>query len=101
MAGTPPPRQENLFDDSDGETEASKEVPRASLPRSNKPESGSRIDESGVVVEVCSGSGSEAVNQEMRDPLEVDLPTKQPNMEKVVVQGRGLHGMVKPRAIPL
>ena len=101
MAGTPPPRQENLFDDSDGETEASKEVPRASLPRSNKPESGSRIDESGVVVEVCSGSGSEAVNQEMRDPLEVDLPTKQPNMEKVVVQGRGLHGMVKPGAIPL
>merc|ERR1719430_2903614 len=90
MAGTPPPRQENLFDDSDGEGEAPKMTPSASLLR--PVEARGSKDESDGEVEVWTGEASKATaaNQEMRDPLEVALPTIQ---KKEVVQGRGLHGI--------
>ena len=96
MAGTPPPRQENLFDDSDGETEAPKMIPSTSLLR--PVEARGSKDESDGEVEVWTGEASQATaaNQEMRDPLEVALPTIQ---KKEVVQGRGLHGIVRPRTV--
>jgi len=101
MAGTPPPRQENLFDDSDGETDVSKGVPSASLSR--PVEAGGRKDESDGEVEVWTGEGSKATaaNHEMRDPLEVVLPrVALPTIGKEeVVQGRGLHGIVRPRTV--
>ena len=100
MARTPPPRQENLFDDDDGEAEAPKVIPRASLLRPAEPRG--RKDESGGEVEVWTDmvnqatATSTAANQEMRDPLEVALPTIQ---KKEVVQGRGLHGIARPRTL--
>ena len=100
MARTPPPRQENLFDDDDGEAEAPKVIPRASLLRPAEPRG--RKDESGGEVEVWTDmvnqatATSTAANQEMRDPLEVALPTIQ---KKEVVQGRGLHGIARPRTV--
>merc|ERR1711971_745777 len=102
MAGTPPPRQENLFDDSDGETEAPKGIPSASQPR--PVEAGSSKDESDGEVEVWTGEASQATaaaNQEMRDPLEVALPrVAVPTIQKKeVVHGRGLHGIVRPRTV--
>merc|ERR1712130_830683 len=101
MAGTPPPRQESLFDDSDGEAEAPKVFARFSRLKPEEPR-GNR-DESDGEVEVWTGQVNQATatavaNQEMRDPLEVALP-KVPTVQKEVVQGRGLHGIARPRTV--
>ena len=104
MASTPPPRQESLFDDSDGENEATKAgIPRTSLLSSK--ESGENENGTDGEVEVWKGG----VEDQMRDPLEVSLPTKtsarlsttpQTGSPPKVVQGKGLHGISRSRIVP-
>ena len=104
MASTPPPRQESLFDDSDGENEATKAwIPRTSLLSSK--ESGENENGNDGEVEVLKGG----VEDQMRDPLEVSLPTKtsarlsttpQTGSPPKVIQGKGLHGISRPRIVP-
>ena len=104
MASTPPPRQESLFDDSDGENEKTKAgIPRTSLMSSKE----SWEIENGTDGEVEVWKGG--VEDQMRDPLEVSLPTKtsarlyttlQTGSPPKVVQGKGLHGISRPRKVP-